>query len=105
MGLNFDGPLGSNPGAQSLTYGIALKRIARLGVAWMGGVKGTARETAMNVSPQRITMWSGAVLIFIGILGILDFQVLSARIELVAIGALLEIVGYLGGAPWKRNEG
>ncbi len=59
----------------------------------------------MNASPQRIIMWSGAVLIFIGILGIFDFQVLSARIELITIGAVLEIVGYLGGTPWRKSEG
>jgi hypothetical protein len=59
----------------------------------------------MNASPQRIIMWSGAVLIFIGLLGMFDFQTPSVRIELVAIGALLEIVGYLGGTPWKKSEG
>jgi hypothetical protein len=58
----------------------------------------------MNASPQRIIVWSGAVLIFIGIVGIYDFHAPSARIELVALGALLERVGYLGATPWRKSE-
>jgi hypothetical protein len=83
--------------------------------------------------PQALIMASGATLIFVGIVAVCFqsyseimaspavtasplSQTLSARptnfsvttrfpgIELIIIGALLEIVGYVGTRPWKDAE-
>jgi hypothetical protein len=85
----------------------------------------------MKDLPQRIIMLSGVVLIVFGITAIgfqmiadwrmpanaeqqqsltansSQFQVTThyVGIELVVIGAVLEIVGYLGLGPWRKSDG
>jgi hypothetical protein len=82
--------------------------------------------------PQTIIMLSGAFLIFIGVVALCaqlyaelnttdpigadapnEIRLMAsevrattrfAGIELVGIGALLQIIGYLGTRPWKNSE-
>jgi uncharacterized membrane protein HdeD (DUF308 family) len=58
-----------------------------------------------NISPQKMIMLSGVALIIIGLYAMSVYGASAVGIELVAIGALLEIIGYLGGAPWKKDKG
>jgi hypothetical protein len=91
-----------------------------------------------NKLPQAILLWSGVILIVVGISGVIVQEILGpppwnvpprsdaaltrmanqlsaspqgfgvttsyVGLELIIVGAVLEIAGYLGSVPWRRDS-